>query len=86
MAPWRFRHLILGSDKPETGSLTLIDNYINPKTGMIVLEGTFPNPESRLWPGQFVEVRLKLTVTRNAVSGPGTELSTTDPKASTCGW
>jgi membrane fusion protein, multidrug efflux system len=62
--------VILGSDKPELGSLTLVDNYINPKTGMISLQGTFPNPESRLWPGQFVHVRLKLTVTRDAVLVP----------------
>ena len=68
--PLEVQVLILGNDKPETGSLTLIDNYINPKTGMIMLEGTFHNPESRLWPGQFVEVRLKLTVTLDAVLVP----------------
>jgi len=68
--PLAVETFILGSDKPETGSLTLIDNYINPKTGMIMLEGTFSNPASRLWPGQFVEVRLKLTVTRDALLVP----------------
>ncbi len=61
---------IQGHDKPEIGSLTLIDNYINPKTGMIMLEGAFQNRESRLWPGLFVEVRLKLTVTQDAVVIP----------------
>jgi membrane fusion protein, multidrug efflux system len=61
---------VLGDEKPEIGSLTLIDNYINPKTGMIMLEGTFPNQGSRLWPGLFVEVRLKLTVTQNGVVIP----------------
>jgi membrane fusion protein, multidrug efflux system len=68
--PLEVQALILGSDKPETGALTMIDNTINPKTGMIVLEGTFPNPESKLWPGQFVQLRLKLTVTSNAVLAP----------------
>jgi membrane fusion protein, multidrug efflux system len=62
--------LILGSDRPETGTLTLIDNAINPKTGMVMLEGTFPNTEARLWPGQFVRVRLNLSVTRDAVLIP----------------
>jgi membrane fusion protein, multidrug efflux system len=62
--------LILGSNIPETGVLTLIDNLINPKTGMIMLEGTFPNAESRLWPGQFVRVRLKLAVNRKAALVP----------------
>jgi len=61
---------VLGSDKPETGFLTMIDNSINPRTGMIMLEGTFENREIRLWPGQFVQVRLKLTVTKDAVQVP----------------
>ncbi|MBI5248157.1 MAG: efflux RND transporter periplasmic adaptor subunit [Desulfomonile tiedjei] len=60
----------LGNDKPEIGSLSLVDNIINPKTGMIALEGTFANPEAKLWPGVFVRVRLKLTVTRSAVLVP----------------
>jgi len=62
--------LVLGSDKPEIGALTMIDNVINLKTGMINLEGTFPNQEARLWPGQFVRVKLRLTVTRNAILVP----------------
>ncbi|MEW6350526.1 MAG: efflux RND transporter periplasmic adaptor subunit [Thermodesulfobacteriota bacterium] len=58
---------VQGFDKPETGRLTLIDNRINLKTGMIGLEATFDNPKDRLWPGQFVSVRLKLSTTRDAV-------------------
>lgn len=61
---------VLASEEPENGRLTLVDNVINLKTGMIMLEGTFPNPESRLWPGQFVKTRLKLSVTKNAVLIP----------------
>ncbi len=61
---------IPGGDKPETGSLTMVDNIVNPKTGMIGLEGVFPNTESRLWPGVFVRVRVKLTVSRDALLIP----------------
>lgn len=68
--PVEVEALILGDDKPEKGVLSLIDNVINPKTGMIGLEGIFPNPEARLWPGLFVRVRLKLSVTRDAVLVP----------------
>lgn len=75
ISPLDVEALIRGSDKPETGSLTLIDNNINLKTGMIALEGTFPNPESRLWPGQFIEVRLKLSVTRGALLVPERSLN-----------
>ncbi len=65
--PLTVEAFVLGSDKPETGTLSLIDNLINLKTGMIMLEGTFPNPEAKLWPGQFVRVQLNLTITRGAV-------------------
>ncbi len=61
---------IQGIDKPETGTLTLIDNRINLKTGMIGLEATFDNPKDRLWPGQFISVRLKLSTTPDAVIVP----------------
>ncbi|MGO8877979.1 MAG: efflux RND transporter periplasmic adaptor subunit [Desulfomonilaceae bacterium] len=70
VAPLQVDVLIQGSEKRETGQLTLIDNNINLRTGMIALEGTFANPESRLWPGQFVEVRLKLTTTIGALLVP----------------
>lgn len=68
--PLTVEALILGSDTADTGALTMIDNAINLKTGMITLEGTFPNPEARLWPGQFVRIRLRLTVTQNAILVP----------------
>lgn len=60
----------LGSKEAEKGRLTLMDNVINIKTGMIMLEGTFANTDSKLWPGEFVRVRLKLSVTRNAILVP----------------
>lgn len=68
--PMEVEAFVVGSDEPEKGGLTLIDNSINLKTGMIMLEGTFPNPASRLWPGQFVRVRLRLAVTKSAVLVP----------------
>ncbi|AFM25327.1 efflux RND transporter periplasmic adaptor subunit [Desulfomonile tiedjei] len=52
------------------GRLTLIDNAINLKTGMIPLEATFENTDGKLWPGQFVRVRLELTVSKNAILVP----------------
>jgi multidrug efflux system membrane fusion protein len=69
-APLEVEVFVLRSDRSEKGVLTLIDNNINIRTGMIALEGTLANPESRLWPGQFVDVRLYLTFTRGAVLVP----------------
>ena len=40
------------------GTLTLIDNQVNTGTGAILLEGTLPNDDKKLWPGHFVDVRL----------------------------
>jgi membrane fusion protein, multidrug efflux system len=49
-----------------TGRLTLIDNAIDALTGTIRLKAQFENADERLWPGQFVNVRVVLD-TRRAV-------------------
>jgi multidrug efflux system membrane fusion protein len=53
-----------------TGNLTFIDNRVDPATGTIALKATFPNEDVRLWPGQFVNVVLTLTVDPSAVVVP----------------
>jgi multidrug efflux system membrane fusion protein len=52
-----------------TGAVTFINNTVDPTTGTIQLKATFPNEDSALWPGQFVEVALTLT-TEDAVVVP----------------
>ena len=47
------------------GTLTVVDNQIDISTGTIKLKATFPNANKQLWPGQFINARLKLT-TRKA--------------------
>jgi multidrug efflux system membrane fusion protein len=42
------------------GELAVIDNQVDPATGTIRLKAVFPNGDLRLWPGQFVTVRLKV--------------------------
>jgi multidrug efflux system membrane fusion protein len=54
----------------EQGKLTFVDNQVDPTTGMIRLKGTFANERSRLWPGQFVDVSLILTMRPGAVVVP----------------
>ncbi len=44
----------------ETGRVTFLDNSVDSSTGTILLKGTFANDERRLWPGEFVSVRLTL--------------------------
>ncbi len=46
----------------DRGTLTVLDNQVDPTTGTIKLKASFPNAELRLWPGAFVTVRLKVRV------------------------
>jgi multidrug efflux system membrane fusion protein len=63
-------------DKPVTGKLTFIDNTVNQTTGTIRLKATFPNEDNRLWPGQFVNVTLQLTVQADAIVVPAEAVQT----------
>jgi multidrug efflux system membrane fusion protein len=51
-----------------SGKLQVIDNQIDQATGTFKLRAQFPNADSALWPGQFVNVRLQVrTVTGGLV-------------------
>lgn len=54
----------------DQGTLALIDNEIDQTTGTMRLKATFPNPHNRLWPGQFVNIRLLLRTDRNVLTVP----------------
>jgi multidrug efflux system membrane fusion protein len=55
---------------PPEGELTFIDNAVDTTTGTIQLKATFPNEDSTLWPGQFVQVVLTLSDLTNAIVVP----------------
>jgi multidrug efflux system membrane fusion protein len=59
-----------GSGNTERGVLTFVDNAVDTSTGTIKLKGTFVNEDRALWPGQFVNVTLRLTVQPNAITVP----------------
>ncbi|HUZ63545.1 MAG TPA: efflux RND transporter periplasmic adaptor subunit [Acetobacteraceae bacterium] len=59
-----------GNRKLDTGALLTIDNTIDTSTGTIKLKATFPNKNSLLWPGEFVNVRLLITTLHNALTVP----------------
>jgi multidrug efflux system membrane fusion protein len=52
------------------GKLSVIDNAIDQPTGTIRLKATFDNADERLWPGEFVNVRLILSVRKGAPTVP----------------
>jgi multidrug efflux system membrane fusion protein len=56
--------------KPEVGQLTFLDNSVQGSSGTVMLRATVPNSGRRLWPGQFVNVRLVLATLPKAVLIP----------------
>ena len=59
-----------GEDRPEKGTLTIIDNAVNASTGTIALKALFVNRDKRLVPGQFVDILLTLATRSDAVVVP----------------
>ncbi|HJQ23708.1 MAG TPA: efflux RND transporter periplasmic adaptor subunit [Blastocatellia bacterium] len=64
------------SGPPEQGTLTFVDNAVDPATGTVKLKGTFENQQQRLWPGQFINVTVTLTSQPNAVVVPAEAVQT----------
>lgn len=54
----------------DTGTLTGIDNQIDPTTGTVKVKAEFPNKTMQLWPGQFVNVRLKVETLKDVLVVP----------------
>ncbi|PYQ26910.1 MAG: efflux RND transporter periplasmic adaptor subunit [Acidobacteria bacterium] len=52
------------------GTLSFIDNAVDPRTGTIALKATFPNRDRSLWPGQFVTVAMKVAERDDAIVVP----------------
>jgi multidrug efflux system membrane fusion protein len=52
------------------GELSFIDNAVDATTGRIKLKATFPNEDSALWPGQYVQTILTLNTLHNATMVP----------------
>ena len=57
-----------------TGKLLTIDNQIDQTTGTAKLKGIFDNPESTLWPNQFVNVHLLLETRKDAITAPASAM------------
>ncbi len=57
-----------------TGELSFVDNTVDRASGMITFKATFPNADESLWPGQFVDVNVKLAEEPDAVVIPSTAI------------
>jgi len=75
--PLAVEALAPGSDQPATaGTLVFVDNAVDPSTGTIKLRAQFQNAENALWPGQFVNVRIKLYDQNDALVVPSRSVQT----------
>jgi multidrug efflux system membrane fusion protein len=59
-----------GEEGPSEGHITFVDNSVDPTTGTIRMKGSFTNADHRLWPGQFVNVVIRLATDPNAIVVP----------------
>lgn len=64
--------LILSDDTvhPHSGSFKVIDRTVDPATGTMRVQASFPNPNSYLRPGQFARVRVTVSERENAILVP----------------
>jgi len=59
-----------GTVHPETGRLDTAERNIDPTTGTLMLQFTFPNPKLLLRPGQYGRVRADVDVKKGALLVP----------------
>ena len=52
------------------GKLLLINNQIDQTTSTIQLKAEFANADERLWPGEFVRIRILITTRKDAITIP----------------
>jgi membrane fusion protein, multidrug efflux system len=59
-----------------TGRLIFVDNAVDPSTGTIRLRAVFDNADASLWPGQFVNVNVRLYEQADAIVIPAAAVQT----------
>ncbi|MER9615106.1 efflux RND transporter periplasmic adaptor subunit [Mesorhizobium sp. M0207] len=64
-----------GGDMPFTGSIRGIDPKIDPTSRLVTVRAEVGNPEGKLTPGQFVQVRVELPEENDVLALPQTALT-----------
>lgn len=55
---------------PVTGTLSFVDNTVDPTAGTIKVKAEFDNRETSLWPGQYVNTKVTVQTIKDAVVVP----------------
>ncbi|RWL44196.1 MAG: efflux RND transporter periplasmic adaptor subunit [Mesorhizobium sp.] len=64
------------ADMSFAGSIRGIDPKIDPASRLVSIRGEVANPEGKLTPGQFVQIRVELPLENNVISVPQTAVTT----------
>jgi RND family efflux transporter MFP subunit len=59
----------------DMGELSIADNHVDQSSGTVQMKARFDNAARRLWPGQFLNVRLTLSVMEKALTIPATAVN-----------
>lgn len=63
--------IVPGETRRSSGAVSMIENTVDPATGMVMIRATMPNKEEILWPGTLVTAELTLR-NEDAVIVPST--------------
>ncbi len=64
------------NEPPSVGTLSFLESAVDATTGTLRLRATFPNADRKMWPGQFVRVRMRLGMVESAVVVPNQAVQT----------
>jgi multidrug efflux system membrane fusion protein len=64
-----------GSEQDLHGTLAFVDNAVDPATGTILLKARIGNEDEALWPGQVVDVFLRISERTRAVVVPASAVA-----------
>jgi membrane fusion protein (multidrug efflux system) len=59
-----------GTLYPHKGKVDFVDREVDPTTGAILLQASFPNPERLLRPGQFAKVKVRVETIKDGILIP----------------
>ena len=61
---------VAGAQAPAAGKLSFINPSVDTASGTVVAKAEFENADGALWPGQYVDVTVRLGAPRSAVVAP----------------
>lgn len=69
-------YLTKEQEQPILGELSFINNQVDTDTGTVLLKALFANDDEALWPGQFVDTVVRLSMQAKAVVVPSSAVQT----------